>query len=69
MSEGAHQLAKANIDLSQRTEEQAAALQETAASLEELSATVSQNSDHTQRANTRAWLCGGGIRGTYFSAA
>ena len=54
VSEGAHQLAKANIDLSQRTEEQAAALQETAASLEELSATVSQNSDHTQRANTRA---------------
>ena len=49
-----HQIAQGNLDLSQRTEEQAAALQETAASMEELSATVRQNADNARQANQLA---------------
>lgn len=45
------QIAAGNLDLSQRTEEQAAALEQTAASLEQLGATVKQNYEGSQQAN------------------
>jgi methyl-accepting chemotaxis protein len=48
------QIAGGNQDLSQRTEQQASALQETAASMEELTATVKQNADNAQQANALA---------------
>ncbi|HKE95497.1 MAG TPA: methyl-accepting chemotaxis protein, partial [Povalibacter sp.] len=50
----ARQLSRGNDDLSQRTQEQAAALQETAASMEEMSATVKQNADNARAANQLA---------------
>ncbi|WP_343820678.1 methyl-accepting chemotaxis protein [Castellaniella daejeonensis] len=43
-----------NLDLSSRTEEQAASLQETAASMEQLTSTVSHNAANAQQANTLA---------------
>ncbi|MBK7531039.1 methyl-accepting chemotaxis protein [Piscinibacter sp.] len=45
------QIAQGNLDLSQRTEEQASALEETAASMEELGTTVRQNADNARQAN------------------
>jgi len=54
---GAHfaaQIAGGNLDLSQRTEEQAASLQETAASMEQITATVKQNADNAREANVLA---------------
>ena len=58
------QIEQGNHDLSQRTEEQAAALEETAASMEELSSTVRQNSDNAQQANQLAAQASGvAIRG------
>jgi methyl-accepting chemotaxis protein len=48
------QIAAGNTDLSQRTDEQAAALEETAASMEELTSTVRQNADNSQQANQLA---------------
>jgi methyl-accepting chemotaxis protein len=48
------QIAEGNLDLSQRTEEQASALQETAASMEQLSSTVKQNADNARQANQLA---------------
>ncbi|MGE0329093.1 MAG: methyl-accepting chemotaxis protein [Ramlibacter sp.] len=48
------QIAHGNQDLSQRTEEQANALQQTAASMEELGSTVRLTSDNAQRANALA---------------
>jgi methyl-accepting chemotaxis protein len=48
------QIAHGNADLSQRTEEQASALQQTAASMEELGTTVKQNADHAGQANQLA---------------
>ncbi|MDQ2139889.1 methyl-accepting chemotaxis protein [Alcaligenaceae bacterium B3P038] len=60
------EIAQGNIDLSSRTEEQAAALEETAASMEELGTTLQQNADNAQQANqlamhasTSAARCGG----------
>jgi methyl-accepting chemotaxis protein-1 (serine sensor receptor) len=50
----AGQLSKGNDDLSQRTQEQAAALEETAASMEQMTATVKQNADNARRANQLA---------------
>ncbi|MEM5383031.1 methyl-accepting chemotaxis protein [Paraburkholderia phymatum] len=47
---GVHQMASGNTDLSQRTEEQAAALQETASSMEQLTGTVRQNADNAKQA-------------------
>ncbi len=44
------QIATGNIDLSQRTEEQASNLQQTAASMEELTATVKHNADNSRAA-------------------
>jgi len=48
------QIAQGNLDLSQRTEEQASALQQTAATMEELSATVRHNADNARQASQLA---------------
>jgi methyl-accepting chemotaxis protein len=48
------EIAAGNLDLSQRTEEQASALEETASSMEELTSTVKQNADNAQAANQLA---------------
>ena len=48
------QIAQGNLDLSQRTEEQACVLAKAAASMEELSATVRQNADNARQANQLA---------------
>ncbi|WP_104654753.1 methyl-accepting chemotaxis protein [Ralstonia insidiosa] len=48
------QIAQGNIDLSSRTEEQAASLEETASSMTQLTETVRQNADNAQQANTLA---------------
>ena len=48
---GAHEIYQGNTDLSNRTEQQAAALQETAASMEQLDSTVHQNADHAREAD------------------
>ncbi len=50
----AEQMAAGNLDLSARTEEQAASLGETAASMEQLTATVKQNADNALKANQMA---------------
>ena len=51
---GANEIAAGNADLSNRTEQQAAALQQTAATMEQLSATVRQNTDNAKLANRLA---------------
>ncbi len=48
------QLSHGNDDLSQRTQQQAAALEETASSMEEMTATVKQNADNARQANQLA---------------
>ncbi|AIY40308.1 Methyl-accepting chemotaxis protein I (serine chemoreceptor protein) [Collimonas arenae] len=48
------QIAAGNLDLSSRTEEQAASLQQTAASMEQLTSTVRQNADNALQANQLA---------------
>ena len=48
------QIAQGNLDLSSRTEEQAAALEETAASMEQLNVTVKQNADNARQAKQLA---------------
>jgi methyl-accepting chemotaxis protein len=48
------QIAQGNLDLSGRTEEQAASLEETASSMEELTAAVSHNADNAKHAMTMA---------------
>jgi methyl-accepting chemotaxis protein len=48
------EIAAGNIDLSQRTEEQASSLEETAASMEELTSTVKQNAENAKQANQLA---------------
>ncbi|RQZ18297.1 methyl-accepting chemotaxis protein [Burkholderia sp. Bp9031] len=50
----ARQIAAGNIDLSSRTEEQAAALQETASSMEQLTGTVKQNAENARQASSLA---------------
>jgi methyl-accepting chemotaxis protein-1 (serine sensor receptor) len=50
----ASQIAAGNLDLSSRTEQQAAALEQTASSMEELTSTVKQNADNARQANTLA---------------
>ena len=59
--EGAHtvnatsaHIVQGNLDLSQRTEEQASTLEETASSIEELTATVAQNAEHARQASQLA---------------
>jgi methyl-accepting chemotaxis protein len=54
ISVAAGEIAQGNVDLSQRTEEQAASLEETAASMEELTATVRQNTESATRASSLA---------------
>ena len=48
------QIAQGNLDLSNRTEQQASALQQTAASIEELGATVTHTADNARQANQLA---------------
>ena len=48
------EIAQGNGDLSNRTEQQASALETTASSMEELSATVKQNADNARQANQLA---------------
>ncbi len=54
ISVASKEIADGNVDLSQRTEEQAANLEETAASMEELTSTVKQNADNARQANQLA---------------
>src|SRR5690606_29904990 len=48
------EIAAGNDDLSQRTQEQASALEETASSMEEMTSTVKQNADNARQANQLA---------------
>jgi methyl-accepting chemotaxis protein len=50
----ARQIAAGNMDLSQRTEQQAASLQETASSMEQLTSTVKQNAENARQASQLA---------------
>jgi len=54
ISSASGQIAAGNMDLSQRSGEQAASLEETAASMEELTSTVKQNADNARQANQLA---------------
>ncbi|WP_042625285.1 methyl-accepting chemotaxis protein [Burkholderia plantarii] len=54
ISLGSSEIAAGNIDLSQRTEEQAASLEETAASMDQITATVKQNTDNARQGNVLA---------------
>ena len=49
-----NEIARGNMDLSQRTEEQASSLEETASSMEEMTTTVKQNADNAAQANKLA---------------
>jgi aerotaxis receptor len=51
VKQGAEEIATGNLDLSERTENQASSLEETASSMEELTATVRQNADNSKKAN------------------
>jgi methyl-accepting chemotaxis protein len=51
---GTREIAAGNLDLSQRTEQQASSLQQTAASMEQLTATVKHNADNAQQARRLA---------------
>ncbi|HXA46537.1 MAG TPA: methyl-accepting chemotaxis protein [Burkholderiaceae bacterium] len=50
----ATEIARGNLDLSGRTEEQASSLEETASAMEQLTATVKQNAANARQANTLA---------------
>jgi methyl-accepting chemotaxis protein len=54
VSTASTEIAQGNADLSQRTEQQAAALQQTAATMEQLGSTVTSNADNAQQANALA---------------
>lgn len=54
MSTASGEIASGNLDLSSRTEQQAASLEETASSMEELTSTVKQNADNASQANQLA---------------
>lgn len=49
-----HEIASGNMDLSRRTEAQAANIEETASSMQELASTVKKNADHALQANELA---------------
>lgn len=53
------QIAQGNLDLSSRTEEQAASLEETASSMEQLTASVRHNTDNVRQAATLAGTASG----------
>ena len=52
------QIASGNADLSQRTEEQASALQQTAASMVQLGSAVKQNADNGRLVTSAGTACG-----------
>jgi methyl-accepting chemotaxis protein len=52
MATASSEIAAGNLDLSSRTEQQAASIEETASSMEELTSTVKQNADNAMQANT-----------------
>ena len=54
IASGAGAIAGSSMDLSSRTEQQAASLEETASSMEELTSTVKQNADHAHQASKLA---------------
>jgi methyl-accepting chemotaxis protein-1 (serine sensor receptor) len=54
MATASAEIADGNLDLSSRTEQQAASLEETASSMEELTSTVRQNADNARQANVLA---------------
>jgi methyl-accepting chemotaxis protein len=54
VASAAREINAGTIDLSQRTEQQAASLEETAASMEEMTVTVKQNADNARLANQLA---------------
>jgi len=54
MATASAEIAEGNLDLSSRTEQQAASLEETASSMEELTSTVRQNADNARQANVLA---------------
>ena len=51
---GAEEISHGNLNLSQRTEEQASSLEETASSMEEMTATIRQNASNAAQANAMA---------------
>jgi methyl-accepting chemotaxis protein len=54
VSDTSAQIAQGNLDLSQRTEEQATTLEETASSMEQLTSTVVQNAENARKASELA---------------
>ncbi|MFC5497822.1 methyl-accepting chemotaxis protein [Caenimonas terrae] len=54
VSDTSAQIARGNVDLSERTEMQASTLEETASSIEELTTTVGQNADNARQARQLA---------------
>nr|WP_198983121.1 methyl-accepting chemotaxis protein [Herbaspirillum sp. ASV7] len=54
ISTASGEIAAGNLDLSNRTEQQASSLEETASSMEELTSTVKQNADNARQANQLA---------------
>lgn len=52
IASASNQIARGNMDLSERTEQEASALQETASSMEELTSTVKQNADNARQASS-----------------
>jgi methyl-accepting chemotaxis protein len=64
INSAATEIAAGNLDLSSRTEEQAASLEETASSMEEMTSTVRQNADNAKQANQLASTASGvAVRG------
>ena len=54
MNVATNEIAKGNINLSQRTEEQAASLEETSSSMEEMTSTIQQNANNAKQARQLA---------------
>ena len=54
VTSGAEEIAQGNLNLSQRTEQQASSLEETAASMEQMTATVRANAESASQANQLA---------------
>jgi methyl-accepting chemotaxis protein len=54
ISTATKEIANGNVDLSQRTEEQASSLEETASSMEQLASSVKQNAENANQANQLA---------------
>jgi methyl-accepting chemotaxis protein len=54
VKDSAGEISSGNLNLSQRTEEQAASLEETSSAMEEITATVQQNAENSVQANTLA---------------